>query len=98
MFGLKTLLPFVLLLSTSTALPTLEEFAATSCGSISYTANHVNAASQKGYSDYKASSAPGGYPHTYNNYEGFDFPVTGPYEEFPLLSSGSVYTIGMLTS
>jgi hypothetical protein len=22
------------------------------------------------------------YPHTYNNYEGFDFPVSGPYQEF----------------
>lgn len=37
--------------------------------------------------------APGGYPHTYNNYEGFSFTVAGPYLEFPMLSSG-VYTGG----
>ena len=34
------------------------------------------------------------YPHKYNNYEGFDFPVTGPYEEFPILKSGAVYSGG----
>jgi ribonuclease T1 len=34
------------------------------------------------------------YPHTYNDYEGFDFPVDGPYQEFPILSSFEVYTGG----
>lgn len=34
------------------------------------------------------------YPHQYNNYEGFDFPDEGPWYEFPILSSGSVYTGG----
>ncbi|KAI6093916.1 ribonuclease-domain-containing protein [Hypoxylon rubiginosum] len=34
------------------------------------------------------------YPHTYNNYEGFSFAVSGPYLEFPLLASGSVFTGG----
>jgi len=40
-----------------------------------------------------AFQAPGGYPHTYNNYEGFSFGVSGPYLEFPMLESG-VYTGG----
>jgi hypothetical protein len=31
--------------------------------------------------------------HQYNNYEGFNFPVSGPYEEFPILENG-VYTGG----
>lgn len=35
----------------------------------------------------------GNYPHTYNNYEGFDFPVAGPYIEFPI-KSGGPYTGG----
>jgi len=92
--GLKTLLPLFLLLSTSTSLPTLEERGSTTCGSTYYTASKVSAASSKGYADYESGSEPGGYPHTYHNYEGFDFPVDGPYQEFPLLSSGSVYTGG----
>lgn len=35
----------------------------------------------------------GNYPHTYNNYEGFNFRVAGPYIEFPIKSSG-LYTGG----
>ena len=34
------------------------------------------------------------YPHRYNNYEGFDFPTSGPWYEFPILSSHKVYTGG----
>lgn len=96
MAGLKTLLPLFLFLSTTTALPTLEQRGSTTCGSTYYTASKVSAASSKGYADYQDGTEPGGYPHTYHNYEGFDFPVDGPYQEFPLLSSGSVYTGGML--
>jgi hypothetical protein len=33
------------------------------------------------------------HSHQYNNYEGFNFPVSGPYQEFPIKSSG-VYTGG----
>ncbi|KAH6719910.1 Ribonuclease/ribotoxin [Leptodontidium sp. 2 PMI_412] len=95
MFELKTLLPLVLLFTTSTSIPVLEERAAATCGTTSYTAAAVNAASQKACSYYKAGSAPGGYPHTYNNYEGFKFGgVAGPYQEFPILSSGALYTGG----
>ncbi|KAI0316196.1 Ribonuclease/ribotoxin [Amylostereum chailletii] len=36
------------------------------------------------------------YPHKYNNYEGLELYCTGEksYEEFPILSSGSLYTGG----
>ena len=34
------------------------------------------------------------YPHTFNNREGFDFAVGGPYQEFPILSSFDPYTGG----
>lgn len=34
------------------------------------------------------------YPHTENNYEGFDFAVSGPYQEFPILASGEDYDGG----
>lgn len=36
----------------------------------------------------------GGYPHVYNDYEGFGFPDAGPYYEFPVLGSYVVYTGG----
>jgi hypothetical protein len=96
MFGLKTIIPFVLLLSTSAAAPVLEERAATTCGSNSYTAAQVNAASVKACSYYNAGTTAGSstYPHTYNNYEGFTFAVSGPYQEFPILASGALYTGG----
>lgn len=34
------------------------------------------------------------YPHQYKDYEGFNFPVSGPYYEFPIMSSGEVYDGG----
>ncbi len=77
-----------------TAAPLVEPLAETTCGSTYYTATQVNQAAQKACTYYQAGSAAGGYPHTYNNYEGFTFVVSGPYLEFPLLSSGSVYTGG----
>jgi len=65
------------------------------CGSVCYTSAQVNAALKAGYGYYTSGDEAGSstYPHTYNNYEGFDFPVAGPYQEFPLLKSG-VYTGG----
>jgi hypothetical protein len=67
------------------------------CGSVCYTSSQVSAARSKGYSYYQAGTEAGSstYPHTYNNYEGFDFPVSGPYQEFPLKTSGA-YTGGKL--
>jgi len=37
------------------------------------------------------------YPHRYNNYEGFDFRVSGPWQEFPITRNG-VYTGGKYLS
>ncbi|KAL5120028.1 hypothetical protein ACEQ8H_002126 [Pleosporales sp. CAS-2024a] len=65
------------------------------CGSTCYTSAQVTAARQQGYSYYQQSQQVGSddYPHTYNNYEGFTFLVSGPYQEFPIKTSG-VYTGG----
>lgn len=67
------------------------------CGSTCYSSSQVSAARSKGYSYYQSNSQAGSssYPHTYNNYEGFDFLVSGPYQEFPLRTSGA-YTGGKL--
>lgn len=98
MFNPLSLVPLLLLLSSASAIPTgtLEERAATKCGSNSYTAAQVSAAASKAYSYYQSGDTAGSstYPHKYNNYEGFSFSVSGPYQEFPLLASHSVYSGG----
>ncbi|CAG8954381.1 hypothetical protein HYFRA_00006007 [Hymenoscyphus fraxineus] len=88
----------LLFISASTALPFEEpqERAATTCGSTAYTAAQVNSAAQQAYSYYSRGQTVGSndYPHTFNNREGFDFAVGGPYQEFPMLASKQVYTGG----
>ncbi|KAF1837723.1 Ribonuclease/ribotoxin [Decorospora gaudefroyi] len=61
------------------------------CGSICYSSTQVTTARNWGYKFYQADSTSGGssYPHTYSNYEGFSFMVGGPYQEFPILGSGT---------
>ncbi|KAI3480823.1 hypothetical protein L1887_57090 [Cichorium endivia] len=63
------------------------------CGGVSYTSTQVNRAINNGLSGKYSSS---GYPHTYNNYEGFDFSdyCDGPYKEYPLKTSSTGYTGG----
>ncbi|EDU48451.1 guanyl-specific ribonuclease Pb1 [Pyrenophora tritici-repentis] len=65
------------------------------CGTVCYTSAQVSAAVKAGYGYYNNGDEAGSstYPHTYNNYEGFNFPVSGPYQEFPLKKSGT-YTGG----
>lgn len=67
------------------------------CGSVCYTSAQASAARNAGYNYYQQDAEAGGstYPHTYNNYEGFDFLVSGPYQEFPLKTSGT-YNGGMI--
>ena len=67
---------------------------ASTCGTICYTSSAVSAAKAAGYKLYSAGSTANSYPHVYHDYEGFAFPVSGTYYEFPILSSGSVYTGG----
>lgn len=49
---------------------------------------------QQGYSLEQSGSEAGDYPHEYHDYEGFDFPVPGPYYEFPILADGETYNGG----
>jgi hypothetical protein len=65
------------------------------CGSTCYTSNQVAAARSAGYNFYNQDNTAGSsnYPHQYNNFEGFEFLVPGPYQEFPIRTSG-VYTGG----
>lgn len=95
--SLASLTPLLLFITSALALPAdLEKRAGATCGSVVYSAAAVNAASQKACSYYKSGTQVGSndYPHTFNNNEGFSFAVSGPYQEFPILSSGALYTGG----
>lgn len=54
------------------------------CGSHCYTSSQVTAARNAGYNYVKQGGTAGGstYPHVYNNYEGFDFLVSGTVGNF----------------
>ena len=83
--------------AVSAAPADLERRAAATCGTQYYTAAQVNAASVAACSHFKAGTTAGSstYPHRYNNYEGFYFKgYSGPFQEFPIMASGSVYTGG----
>ncbi|KAJ5773683.1 Guanine-specific ribonuclease N1/T1 [Penicillium paradoxum] len=67
---------------------------AATCGTVCYTSSAVSAAKSAGYKLYAADDDVNNYPHVYHNYEGFDFDVAGTYYEFPILSSGSIYSGG----
>ncbi|KAK0384260.1 hypothetical protein NLU13_8348 [Sarocladium strictum] len=91
MVPLKLTLAFLpLLVALVGAAPTdsdLVRRAQATCGSQYYSAAAVNAAS--------SAAGSSSYPHRYNNYEGFSFGgAAGPYQEFPILSSGKVYSGG----
>ncbi|KAI0901693.1 ribonuclease-domain-containing protein [Annulohypoxylon nitens] len=66
------------------------------CGSVCYWQSDIDAAVKQGYGYYQNGQTVGSdkYPHVYNDYEGFDFPDSGTYYEFPILSSFDVYTGG----
>lgn len=71
-----------------------QDSCAETCGSTCYYQSDLDAAVSEGYQLYQDGGEEGDYPHTYNNYEGFDFPVSGPYQEYPVLSSYQVYEGG----
>ncbi|EED13555.1 extracellular guanyl-specific ribonuclease RntA [Talaromyces stipitatus ATCC 10500] len=64
------------------------------CGSTCYWQSDIDAALNQGYSLLQSGETDNNYPHQYRDDEGFDFPVSGPYYEYPILSSYKVYTGG----
>ncbi|KAL2037185.1 hypothetical protein N7G274_010048 [Stereocaulon virgatum] len=89
----RSLFPLTSLLTTSNI---HQRQCAETCGSTCYTQSDIDAAVQQGYSDYQSGQTAGSssYPHQYNDREGFAFPDSGPYYEFPILGSEQVYTGG----
>ncbi|KAL7964998.1 ribonuclease domain-containing protein [Trichoderma sp. SZMC 28014] len=63
-------------------------------GNTCYWQSDIDAALNKGYSLYSSGKEEDSYPHQYNDYEGFNFPTSAPWYEFPILNSFDVYTGG----
>lgn len=85
-----SLLSLVALVSAAPA--ALESRAEATCGSVYYSAAQVNTASTTACNYVRNGGTAGSstYPHQYNNYEGFDFKgLSGPFFEFPIISSGT---------
>ncbi|KAK3064069.1 hypothetical protein LTS18_010374 [Coniosporium uncinatum] len=95
MLCFKNILPVALFAVATIAAPLETRQSATTCGSTRYSYSQVNAAANAACNYVSSGGTAGGstYPHQYNNYEGFDFPVSGPWYEFPIKSSGT-YTGG----
>ncbi|CAL5866729.1 uncharacterized protein PFLUO_LOCUS939 [Penicillium psychrofluorescens] len=85
-----------LLAQAALSFPTLKttRSCAYTCGSNCYTNSSVTAAQAEGYKLYKSGNTNDDYPHQYHDYEGFNFPVSGEYYEYPIMSSGGVFTSG----
>ncbi|KAJ5261143.1 Guanine-specific ribonuclease N1/T1 [Penicillium angulare] len=90
------LLALATLLTGTLAIPLekLTRACAYTCGSNCYSSSAVSAAQKAGYKLESAGNDDDSYPHEYHDYEGFDFPVSGTYYEFPILSGGDVYDGG----
>ena len=67
------------------------------CGSNTYSAADLAEATSKGCAFHWDGEQIGNndYPHRFNNREGLPLSGNGPYQEFPILTSGA-YTGGML--
>ncbi|KAM5520724.1 guanyl-specific ribonuclease f1 [Fusarium oxysporum f. sp. phaseoli] len=97
MLFFKSIASLAALVSLAVAGPIESRQSATTCGSTNYSASQVRAAANAACQYYQNDDTAGSstYPHTYNNREGFDFIVDGPYQEFPI-KSGGVYTGGKM--
>lgn len=85
------------LVALVSAAPADLQIRSTTCGNHYYSDSAVNAASNAACNYVQNGDTAGSstYPHEYRNYEGFDFNgLSGPFYEFPILSSGKVYSGG----
>ncbi|KAL1984346.1 hypothetical protein VTN96DRAFT_9207 [Rasamsonia emersonii] len=91
---LSKLLTLTSLLIGASSAAIIKRDCAATCGSHCYSSDEINAAVQQGYSLEQSGNEAGDYPHEYKDYEGFNFPVPGPYYEFPILADGQTYDGG----
>ena len=83
----------LLLPTISFALVLPRQSSGATCGSDVYSNRAISSAQSSGCShlDSGTTVGSGDYPHEYHDYEGFDFPVSGPWYEYPILESGKVF-------
>jgi hypothetical protein len=64
------------------------------CGRTTYTRDQIEDAVFEGCRLHAAGEQLGNsrYPHRFNNREGLTFSTSGPYQEFPILANGNVYS------
>ncbi|KAJ4291400.1 hypothetical protein N0V88_005993 [Collariella sp. IMI 366227] len=64
------------------------------CGTTSYTKKQVDDAVAEGCRLYASREQLGTskYPHQFNNREALVFAASGPYQEFPILEGGRIYS------
>lgn len=76
--------------------PRQSQTCAYTCGSTCYWTSDVTAALDQAIQLQSNHQTLGEdqYPHEYYDDEGFDFPVAGPYYEFPILHDYQVYSGG----
>ncbi|WYZ43994.1 hypothetical protein EsH8_VII_000430 [Colletotrichum jinshuiense] len=67
------------------------DIATVTCGTNKYSRKQVAEAAAEGCRLYAANQQIGTsqYPHTFNNRENLVFTTSGPYQEFPILTSGN---------
>jgi hypothetical protein len=100
MRNLISALALALYASAATADATLNPRQGTSditsvtCGKTTYTRDQIEDAVFEGCRLHAAGEQLGNsrYPHRFNNREGLTFSTSGPYQEFPILSNGNVYS------
>lgn len=66
------------------------------CANDPFVTVDINKASAKGCELFQAGEQIGknDYPHRFNNREGFDFLVEGPYQEYPIMADLEIYDGG----
>jgi hypothetical protein len=97
MVNLQSIIVVALYAAITAASPLLFEkrqgttsLASATCGTATYTKAEVDAAVTEGCRLYAAGQQIGSsqYPHRFNNREGLVFTTSGPYQEFPIITSG----------
>lgn len=94
---MKFTLPFLFAALAAAAPAELQRRDEATCGSVHYSSSAVSSAASASCNYVKDHDTAGSstYPHQYKNYEGFEFKgLSGPFYEFPILKSGSVYSGG----
>lgn len=81
-------------LATAQSVTGTSSLSSVTCGSNRYSAQQILDATTEACRLYAANQQLGtnNYPHQFNNREGLIFAASGPYQEFPVIAGGAVYT------